>query len=418
VTRLVFVLALLVRVAVIAMTGFKSTSFGDAEAYMRTAELVLETKSYPDNAEALPVFRAPGYPSFLIVSTLGHPRAVPVDKLWNALLGAACAVLLARIAGRISGSSQVALAAGLLAAVNPAFVYLATDVQSESLTILLLLLFASQLLAAVDGGRARDALGAGVFLGLAALTRPSCLALAPLLLTPLATRRLGARLGRGAAAVAGLAIALAPWTVRNATRFGAFLPVNDQAGVVFWLGNTQINVDFYALKTREEFRGFTDKYKADVDHGRIRQIAAGYQNPAARSRAFLADALSWIRRNPRDWARLLGEKTLDWLRPWASRFEWSRPVVVATGLWYGALFVLAGVGLARFRRPGLSSAATAILLLSAAAHVATLVVWRYRMVFWDPVLIVYAAAGGEAVIRPLLSGRMSEGPPLSRQAPQ
>ena len=115
----VFALALVLRVGAIAAVGFTSTGFGDAEAYMRTAEVVLESRAYPDSAEALPVFRAPGYPAFLIVSTFGHPRAVAAHKLWNAILGALTAVLLARLAGRISGSRYVAGTAGVLAAVNP-----------------------------------------------------------------------------------------------------------------------------------------------------------------------------------------------------------------------------------------------------------------------------------------------------------
>jgi len=404
VTRVVLAIALLVRVVAILVSGLETTTFGDADAYIRTAETVLTTGSYPDNAEDLPVFRAPGYPVFLLVSTLGHPRAVVVGKLWNAVLGAASAVLMAWIAGRISRSGKVALAAGLLAAVNPAFVYLATDIQSECLTILLILLSAIQLLAAVDGGRSRDAFGAGVFLGLAALTRPSCLVMAPLLLAPLVSGGAGTRLRRSALAVAGLAVALAPWTARNALRFGAFVPVNDQLGMQVWLGNTQFNVDYYSLKTREQYGDLMTRYMHEVEQGRIHEIAVAHPNPSDRSQAFAADAISWIRRNPRSWLWLMGKKSLDWLRPWPSPFRWNAAVIVASGLWYGLLFVLAGVGLVRSGRHGVSMAAVGVLVLSAAIHIATVVSWRYRMVFWDPVLVVFAAVGAKALGVPGLAG--------------
>jgi 4-amino-4-deoxy-L-arabinose transferase-like glycosyltransferase len=396
-TRVVFTIALLVRVVAILVAGPETTSFGDAEAYIRTAEAVLTTGSYPDNAEDLPVFRAPGYSVFLLVSTLGHPRAVVIGKLWNAILGAASAILIAWIAGRISRSRKVALAAGLLAAVNPAFVYLATDIQSECLTILFILLSAIQLLAAVGGGRSREAFGAGVFLGLAALTRPSCLAIAPLLLAPLVSGAAGTRLRRSALAVAGLVIALAPWTARNAVRFGAFVPVNDQLGMQVWLGNTQFNVDYYSLKTKEQYGELMTRYMHEVGQGRIHEIAVAHPNPSDRSRAFAADAIVWIQGNFHSWLWLMGKKSLDWLRPWPSPFRWDAAIIVAVGLWYALLFVLAGVGLVRSRRHGVSVAAVGVLVLSAAIHIATVVSWRYRMVFWDPVLVVFAALGAKAL---------------------
>jgi 4-amino-4-deoxy-L-arabinose transferase-like glycosyltransferase len=405
VTRLIFTIALFVRVVAILAAGLTTPHFGDAEAYMRTAEAILVTGSYPDNAEALPVFRAPGYPVFLLVSTLGHPRAVAVEKLWNAILGAASAVVLARIAGRISKSKKVAVGAGLIAAVNPAFVYLATDIQSECLTILLLLLSGIQLLEAVNGGRSRHAFGAGVFLGLGALTRPSCLAMAPLLLAPLVFSGERQRLRRSALAVAGLVIAVAPWLVRNAQRFGAFIPINDQFGLQVWLGNTQFNVDYYDAKTREQYRELMTRYKEEVGQGRIHEIAVEHPNPAARSEAFVADAMRWIKKHRDLWVWLMGKKCLDWLRPWASPFRWGSFIVVATGLWYSVLFVLAVVGLFRSGRHGVSVAAVGVLVLSAAIHIATVVSWRYRMVFWDPVLVVFAVLGARAVGVPGIAGR-------------
>ena len=408
----IFTLALVLRVGAIAAVGFTPTTFGDAEAYMKTAEAVLESRAYPDGVEALPVFRAPGYPAFLILSTLGHPRAVAAHKLWNALLGAMTAVLLARLAGRISGSGRVAMTAGVLAGVNPAFVYLATDVQSENLTILLLVLFAGELFSATDSGSIRRALTAGALLGFAALTRPVCLVLAPLLLAPLLAGGPG-KLRRGAVAVAGLVLALAPWTLRNAARYGAFLPVNDQFGVVFWLGNTEINERFYRLRSRADYEDFTRRYRTEVGSGRIREIAADHQEPAERSAAFVRDALVWIENHPGEWRALIAKKTFDWLRPWASRWAWPSPVVAATGLWYTLLFGLAALGLVRERRRGVALAGAATLLLPAVAHVATLVVWRYRMVFWDPVLIVFASAALVAILGRTVIGGTQVGPSLS-----
>ena len=167
--------------------------------------------------------------------------------------------------------------------------------------------------------------------------------------------------------------------------------MNDQGGVVFWLGNTQLNADYYALRTPEEYRAYLARFSDEVDKGSVRRIAESHPNPALRSRAFRADAVEWIRAHPASWARLLGDKTLDWLRPWANPLAWSPRIVVATGIWNVVLFALAGAGLAFVPRPA-AWAAAAWLTLSAAVHVAMIVVLRYRATFWDPVLVVLAAA--------------------------
>ena len=384
-----FFASLLLRLATAAGLGFGSTKFGDAEAYVHTAEMLLETGRYPDNAESLPVFRAPGYPIFLAVSTFGHPRSAAGGVLGNVVLGAVAVLLAARLAERVVGGWRAGAVAGILAAIDPSLVLLSTDVQSECLTIVLLLLFAQRLLAAGTGGRSRDALYAGLLLGAAALVRPSCLALAPLLL---AVPAVGGtlRLRAASCALGGLALAVAPWTVRNFSRYGVPLPVNDQGGVVFWLGNTQLNADYYALRTPGEYAAYLEKFSEEVDRGTVRRIAQQHANPALRSRAFFEDARAWIRAHPAAWTRLLANKALDWLRPWASPLAWSPRIVIATAVWNVVLFALAAVGLACAPRRA-AWAAAGWLVLSAGVHVAMIVVLRYRATFWDPVLIVLAA---------------------------
>ena len=79
-------------------------------------------------------------------------------------------------------------------------------------------------------------LGAGFALGLSALTRPDALALVPLLAAPLWDRRHPRRAGLhlAASAGAGLLLALAPWTIRNAFAFRELVLVNDAAGSAFY----------------------------------------------------------------------------------------------------------------------------------------------------------------------------------------
>jgi len=55
-TLVLFLLALSLRLAAATLFGF-GARFGDAEGYVKSAEVLLETGAYPDNVEGLPVFR-------------------------------------------------------------------------------------------------------------------------------------------------------------------------------------------------------------------------------------------------------------------------------------------------------------------------------------------------------------------------
>jgi 4-amino-4-deoxy-L-arabinose transferase-like glycosyltransferase len=82
--------------------------------------------------------------------------------------------------------------------------------------------------------------GFGMLAGLAALTEPSVLTVAPFLIA-LACWRLRSA-GRawvkpGAAAALALAAAISPWMVRNALVFHRFIPMRDSMGLELWMGN-------------------------------------------------------------------------------------------------------------------------------------------------------------------------------------
>jgi hypothetical protein len=122
------------------------------------------------------------------------------------------------------------------------------------------------------------------------------------------------------------------------------------------------------------------------------QIAgADSPNPVVRARAFDRAARSWIAAHPGDEAALLVRKSGDWLRPWADPRFRSRAVVILSAAAYPALGLLAAAGLLIARRRGVAAVALAVLAITMAVHVATIVALRYRTVYWDPVLIVYAS---------------------------
>ncbi len=382
-----------------AYAGFSTARFADAPAYLFGARALVETGHYPRRTDAF-LFRPPGYAVFLAAVTLGRPDRIAVAKIANAVAGALSAVLLAALSARLFRRRAIAVATGILGAVHPTFL-LAVDVQSEPLFLLLLLSCAYLLLAATDRPSSNLAVLAGVALALAALTRSSALALAPLLAAPLLDRRFPRRAGAHVAlsAVLGFALALAPWVVRNALVFRELILVNDGAGYVFYGRNSDAALGLAAARTRDELAAASD----ELERRRFAFIAnlpaAVRESPGLLSRALVTTAVSERLADPRGSARLLFWKAREWLRPYPDPRFWPPTTVVSIGLYFTLLYAGAALGLARPQRRGARDFCLAFLAITFLFHLAFETSWRYRAAYWDPALLLYAVPGVAAVLR-------------------
>lgn len=378
----------------VGVVGFSTIRFGDARAYLYAAKEIAREGRYPLSTEPF-YFRAPGYPFFLAVATLGRPDSVPRAKVATAIAGAFTAPLLALLSARIFRKRAIALATGVAAAVHPPFLWNSVDVQSEPLFTTLLLMAGFLLLVATDRPSTTLALLAGAMLAVAALTRASALALVPFLAAPLLDRRLPvrARAHISGAALLGFALGIAPWTARNAVVFGDFVPVNDAAGSVFYQGNSDWELRFFEVRSRDEYLRWVEAMHRDMARQTEALRAAGRTSPSERSRYFTARAIAERSGDPAGWSRLMLRKAWEWLRPYPTPWFWPRPIVLAVGAFYVVLFALAAVGFFSASRPGVRAFCLGVLVVSMAAHVVALVVWRFRVPYWDPVLLLYGVFG-------------------------
>jgi 4-amino-4-deoxy-L-arabinose transferase-like glycosyltransferase len=381
-----------VRLAAAASSGIATAGFADAPAYLRAAQALAQTGHYPLRTDPY-YFRPPGYSAFLTVVTLGRPERIAVAKVANTVLGAAAAWLIAVLGARLFRSRRAALAAGFVAALDPSLVFVSSDVQTEPLFLVLLLAAAFLLLVCVDRPSSNFGVLAGLLLALAILTRPSALALTPLLLAPLLDRRYPtrARAHLASSAVLGLAIGLAPWVIRNAVAYRDFILVSDVGGLNTWIGNGESMRRFYELRSVSEYGPWAAENDR-VTRARIAELeASGLSTPAAVSRALLRETYADFAARPAWHLRLLLRKAWDWLRPFPNPLFWPPTVVVGIGAFYAILYGLALWGLVEAPRRGVALFAAAVLLLSMAAHVASVVSWRYRVPYWDPILILYSS---------------------------
>ncbi|HVQ54290.1 MAG TPA: hypothetical protein VMT25_03880, partial [Thermoanaerobaculia bacterium] len=194
-------------------------------------------------------------------------------------------------------------------------------------------------------------------------------------------------------ALAGFILCLAPWTLRNALRFHELIPVSDAGGVSLYAGNSAWTHSFYRVRTREEYFRWLEDFDRDLKAHLARFDAEGKTSPATRSAAYARLGIDESLANPAASGRLMGLKAWHWVRPYPTPWYWPAPVVAAVGVLYVGLYVLTARGLIRAPRRGVTAFCLAVLVLSMAAHVALQVVWRYRVPYWDPILLLYGTFG-------------------------
>src|SRR5260370_42363800 len=97
---LLFLLALAVRLAATAVVGFSTLEFGDARAYLFAARTLAQTGRYPERTDP-PFFRPPGYPAFLVGSTLGRPDRAALAQVANSIVRSLAVFRLAWHSARV-----------------------------------------------------------------------------------------------------------------------------------------------------------------------------------------------------------------------------------------------------------------------------------------------------------------------------
>jgi 4-amino-4-deoxy-L-arabinose transferase-like glycosyltransferase len=232
----IFAVGLILRLAMVAAEG-DYTPVYDSLDYDRHARSIAAGDGYPESniAEGPSAFRPPVYPYLLgaVYAVAGDDAGIDAGRVVGALLGA-LAILGVYAVGALGWNRRVGLIAAALVAVFPPLVFSGLALISEPLFVLLELgVVISALLARRAGGDWRWAAAAGALCGLAALTRSNGTLLAiPAVIGVWAARPWLSRRALAAplAVVAAALLVLVPWTVRNATELGAFVPTNTQTG--------------------------------------------------------------------------------------------------------------------------------------------------------------------------------------------
>jgi len=201
-------------------------------------------KFYSDpRIQETPFFRPPGYPYFLaglyVLTDQGYVRA----RFIQMLIGLA-SCLLAFMLGRSIFGQGVGLIFAAMMSVYWLFVYFEGELQAPVLMVLLTLATLNVLAGWVHRTTYKNTIAAGVLLGLLGLVMPNTLVLAPVALVWIwwvGRRRKDYRRFRTALIgfSLGVAVAVAPATIRNYAVSGDPVFVTSNAGINFYIGNNE-----------------------------------------------------------------------------------------------------------------------------------------------------------------------------------
>lgn len=290
--RLAMVLAALaLRVAYAwVATGPGAQPFSDPADYDHVAWNLAQGVGFKLSGESGPYPTAfvppllPWITSLLYGATRHHDYFSAV--LLTCAIGALLPLAVSALGSAVFGIG-VGRVAGWLIVVHPLMVFFCGYLLTETLFTLLFVLSLVASMEWVKTPRRGRALGAGLLWGLTALARPTALPM-PLLIGLWAWIPLGLALAAGerlrqlAMLVLGLALVVAPWTIRNAVALHAFVPVTTGAGGALLVGNNpEVWSDparrgggtspLWERLTRTEFRGLSET-EVDV-RARARAIA-------------------------------------------------------------------------------------------------------------------------------------------------
>jgi 4-amino-4-deoxy-L-arabinose transferase-like glycosyltransferase len=260
-------------------------------------------------------FRVPLYPMFLAALTLGHHTFLPII-IAQSLIGAGTVLCAALIARDLFGNPAAVIAA-VLTAIYPYYLVHDTALQETSLYTFLMALAIVLLLRVRRSGSIPAAIGAGVALGAAVLTRAN---LAPVaLLAPVWLALAGGshavpwqRRLRVAIICAGVCmLTVTPWLIRAYQLTGS-ITLSTQNGFFLWVGNNAYTFSRYPQES--------------IDRSQVVALAAlspqdDSELKARKHNEALVDA--WFRKKGLDYIRDHPWQTFtNGLRKLADAFGW------------------------------------------------------------------------------------------------
>ena len=368
-------------------------------------------------------FRAPGYPLMLTGLYRLFGRTYFINRLVLSLVGAATCVLVYVLCLRLGLSRATANVGAFLTAMLPLQVYWCGHFMSEPLAAFFnvagcVVLLGRRSQVKGDKTKAGGPFAAGILFGMAALTRPAAILVPPLLAGLWAmNRRVTWRqtATRTALLVLGMAIVIAPWSIRNRVALGRWSLIATNGGSTFWGANNEV-----VAAPGRQWGGWVS---TNVHHERKEREVRSLQNEVDRDRKEWEIGREYVIQNPGKVPVLLLGKFIRLLTPFPQSANRIYVIAAAIGQMFLLPAFLAGLILilrdpdARWRFTPINTQLLVLLVTTAVFYGSE----RFRAPY-EPLMAVYAAVAVAGVWRMAtkrrcigVEGRMNHGDTEARR---
>jgi 4-amino-4-deoxy-L-arabinose transferase-like glycosyltransferase len=290
---LIFIVAAAVRIFYVFSVSYAPLE-NDAKEYDTLGIFLSQGKGYINVSGEPTAYRPPIYPLFLgaIYFIAGHNLLWV--RLFQAFMGAAICVLAYLIAIKIF-NEKIATLSGVLCCLYPPLVFDVSQIMTETLFSFLLMLGIWLLIS--RRGSVNLFLSGFVF-SLALLTRPFLVFFLPFVCYWLILRYKNGAPKKMAILIAGILIALLPWTIRNYYRLGTFVPFANVGGLTLYNSYVVPQKGF----------GFNSLKSIDDEYFEI-------GNETLRNKYLIRKSIEYVKYNPAKVIQLTAVKMLLFIYP-------------------------------------------------------------------------------------------------------
>ena len=232
--------ALLARLGVVWATSSLDVRVVDEQQYVALARNLVDGNGFSRDGQRLTSSRPPLYPAAVAaIWRLTGSESLVAVRVAQALIGVFTVGVIFRIGNRLC-NRRVAILAAAFVAFYPSLVFYSVLILSETLFTFLLALMVLGCMSLIGRPSVWVALGTGLSLGAAALTRSIMWPFVFVLLAGIAAGLVVERQWRWRTALlvfAGYALLVAPWSYRNTALQGTFTVVDTMGGRNLMMGN-------------------------------------------------------------------------------------------------------------------------------------------------------------------------------------
>ena len=270
-----------------------------------------------------PYVRPPAYPFWLAFVYMVTNFNYTAVRLIQFLFGLANCALLYMLGRRLFGPPVGLIAAGLMATYW-AFVFFEAEINAPVFIVFLLLTLFNVASSWLDGFTFKKAFWPGVLYGLLVLIRPETLLFLPVLLAWAWWKTAGTQGGRRVARslcifVVGLALAIAPVTLRNYVKSGEFVLICTIGGLNLYAGNGPDADGSFPTMDYDRIFGVAQ----DLQHENFPVLVEALERKTGQKGLghadlqafFVREALAYMAENPGRTLALMGKKALLYWGP-------------------------------------------------------------------------------------------------------